>query len=149
MPADSGRAQSTDGQVRSDDVRADAHVPTAGVIGELSNVFASMRATISRLLDLISLEARRAGIAFMGMLVVGLLAAICIGAAWLGLMAVLAMWGVSIGLSSIAAVVAVAVLNLMAGAALIYAGISISRNLLFSATRRQLSDKSAVPPPTP
>lgn len=149
MPMDGGGPSSPDAQVRSGGVRPDAHVPTLGVVGELSNVAASIRATISSFFDLISLEARRAGIALMSMVVIGLAAAICLGAAWLGLMAVLAMWGVLLGLTPIAAVIAVAVTNLMAGAVLIYAGIRISRDLLFSATRRQLAGKSSVSPPTP
>lgn len=149
VPADGGRASAPCAQVKSDGVRADAHAPPAGVIGEFSNVLTSVRATISSFLDLISLEARRAGIALLWMAVMALIAAICLGAAWLGLMAVLAMFAVSLGLTPIAAVIAVAVTNLMAGAALIYGGISISRDLLFSATRRQLAGKSSVSPPTP
>jgi uncharacterized membrane protein YqjE len=149
VPADGGRSSSPYAQVERDGVGAGAQVPPAGVIGELSNVFTTVRATVSSFLDLISLETRRAGIALMWMVVIGLIAAICIGAAWLGLMAVIAMCAVSLGLTPIAAVIAVAVINLIAGAALIYAGIGISRDLLFSATRRQLSGKSFVPPSAP
>ena len=79
----------------------------------------------------------------------GVVAAICIAAAWLGLMAALAMWAVSLGFPPIAAVIAVAVINLAAGAVLIYRCIGMSRDLVFSATRRQLAGKSPVRPPAP
>ena len=69
--------------------------------------------------------------------------------AWLGLMAALAMWAVSFGLPPIAAVIAVIVINLVAGAVLIYVCIGMSRDLLFYATRRQVAGKCPVKPPAP
>jgi len=101
------------------------------------------------LLDLMALEARRAGLALMWMVAWGLVAAICIVAAWLGLVAALAMWAVSLGLPPIAAVLAVAVINVTAGAVLIYVCLGISRDLLFSATRRQVAGTSPVKPVSP
>ena len=112
----------------------------------LGDVLASAHATISNFLDLISFELRRAALALMWMLVWGVVAAVCIVAAWLGLMAALAMWAVSMGCNPIAAVIAVAAINLGAGAVLVYRCAGMSRDLLFSATRRQLAGKSPVRP---
>jgi hypothetical protein len=78
--------------------------------------------------------------------VFGDIAAICIVAAWLGLMVALAMWAISLGLPSIAAVIAVTVINLIAGGVLIYLCIGMSRDLLFSATRRQVAGKFPAKP---
>ena len=123
--------------------------PLVGVVGELSTALASARATLSNILDLISLEASRAGIALMWMVAFGVVAAVCMVAAWLGLMAALAMGAVALGLTPVAAVIAVALVNLLAGAILIKVSIGMSRDLLFSATRRQVAGKSPVPPSTP
>ena len=116
---------------------------------ELSSAFASARATLSNFLDLVSLEARRAGLALMWMVISGLIAAICIAAAWLGVMAALALWMVSFGVPPIAAVIALAVANLVAGGALIYVCIGMSRALLFAATRRQVAGQASAGPPAP
>jgi hypothetical protein len=124
-------------------------LPAAGVLEELSSALASARSALSNFLDLVSLEARRAGLALMWMVAWGFVAAICIVGAWLGLMAALAMWAVSLGFPPIAAVIAVAVINLIAGAVLIYVCIGISRDLLFSATRRLVAGKSPDKPPAP
>ena len=144
-PADGvGPTGSAPAPAQSDALRAETRLPTAGVLAGLSSVFASGREALSNFLDLISLEARRAGLAVMWMVAWGFAAAICIAAAWLGLMAALAMWAVSLGLPRIAAVIGVAVINLGAAAVLIYVCIGMSRDLLFSATRRQVAGKSPV-----
>lgn len=121
-------------------------VPAPGVIEELTGVFASVRATLSNLLDLLSLEARRAGLALMWMLVCGVIAAACIVSAWLGLMAALVICAVAMGASLLVAVIAVTLVNAAAGGLLIYRAISMSQALRFSATRRQLAGK---PHPVP
>jgi hypothetical protein len=128
---------------------AETRLPTAGVLDELSSALAAARSALSNFLDLVSLEARRAGLALMWMVAWGFVAAICIVGAWLGLMAALAMWAVSLGFPPIAAVIAVAVINLIAGVVLIYVCIGISRGLLFSATRRLVAGKSPDKPPAP
>jgi hypothetical protein len=149
VPVDGGTAPAADAPAQSDAVRAETRLPTAGVLEELSKALASVRAALSNFLDLISLEARRAGLALMWMVAWGIVAGICIVAAWLGLMTALAMWAVSLGLPPIAAVIAVAGINLVAGAVLIYMCICMSRDLLFSATRRQVAGKWPVKPPAP
>lgn len=131
VPPEGGAAPVADALPQSDGA-------SAGVLDELSGALASARATLSNILDLISCEARRAGLALMWMVALGLVAAICIAAAWLGLMAALAMWAISLGLPPLAAVIATAVINCMVGAALIYVCIGMSHDLLFSATRRQV-----------
>lgn len=131
-----------------DDAVRDA-APPSGVIDALSALFTSARTALSDILELLSLEARRAGLALMWMVVCGVIAAICIVATWLGLMAALALWLVSLGLPVLAAVLAVAVLNGLSGAVLIYRCVGMSRDLLFSATRRQLAPAPAVSPAKP
>jgi hypothetical protein len=96
-----------------------------------------------------SLEARRAGITLMWMVALGFIAAVCLVAAWLGFMAALAIWAVSLGLPKVAAAIAVAALNLLAGWVLIQRCISMSRDLLFPATRRQVAGKAPVHPAVP
>ena len=128
---------------------AETTSPAPGVLDELSSALASGRAVLSNFLDLLSLEARRAGLALMWMVAWGVVGAICLVAAWLGLMAALAMWAVSLGVPPIAAVIAVAVINCVAGAVLIYLCIGMSRDLLFSATRRQVAGRLPVEPPAP
>ena len=149
VPAGGGAAPAADDPAQSPGARAERPLPTAGVLDELSGAFASARAALSGFLDLMSLEARRAGLTVMWMVIGGVVAAICIVGAWVGLMAALAMWAVSFGFPPIAAVIAVAVINLAAGAVLIYVCIGMSRDLLFSATRRQVAGRSPVTPPAP
>jgi len=146
VPAEAA-GPSVDAPAPCDEVRAESRLPTAGM--QLASAFASARAALSNLLDLMALEARRAGLALMWMVAWGLVAAICIVAAWLGLVAALAMWAVSLGLPPIATVLAVAVINVAAGAVLIYVCLGISRDLLFSATRRQVAGTSPVKPVSP
>lgn len=149
FPAEGSSAPTADVAAQTDAVRAETPVSTAGVLDELSSTVASARAALSYFLDLISLEARRAGLALMWMVAWGFVAAICGVTAWLGLMAALAMWAVSLGFPPIAAVIAVAVINLVAGAALIYVCTGMSHDLLFAATRRQVAGKCPVKPPAP
>lgn len=149
VPAEAGAVPSADAPAPSDEVRTETRPATAGVLHELSSAIASARAALSNFLDLISIEARRAGLAFMWMVVWGVVAAVCMVAAWLGLMAALVMWAITLGLPAIAAVVAVAVINVAVGVALIYVCIGMSSDLLFSATRRQVAGKSSVKPPAP
>ena len=120
--------------------------PMAGMLEEVMGTLASARAALTHFLDLLSLEARRAGIALVGMVVVGFAAAVCAVTAWLGIMAALAMWTVSLGLPPVAAVIVLAGLNLAACAILAYRCIGMSRDLLFPATRRQVAGTTAIPP---
>ena len=122
---------------------------TAGVLDELSVALASARAALSNFLDLLSLEARRAGLMLTWMIVCGVVAAIFIITAWLGLMLAVALGAMSLGVPAPAAVTAVAVINGVAGAVLIYVCKGMSRSLLFSASRRQLAGQCPVNPSTP
>ena len=124
---------------QTDVPRLAAPPPTLSVFDELSKVFAFARETLSDFLELVSLEARRAALALIGMIVGGLVAAIFIVTAWAGLMTALAMYVVSLGMLPIAAVVVVAGVNLIAGAGMLYWCINLSRRLLFAATQRQLA----------
>lgn len=109
-----------------------------GIAEELSGAFAGARGLLSNFLDLFTLEARRAGLTLVLMLVCGAVGAILVAAAWLGLMAALALWAISLGISWQAAVAALAFANLAVAGALFWLCARVSRDLLFSATRRQL-----------
>ncbi len=113
--------------------------PTGGVLHEISNVLSSVRETVSSFLELVSLEAHRAGSALVWMVAFGIVAGVCVIATWLGLMAALAMWITALGLSPILAVLLVALLNLAFAGALAYAGIKKGDSLTFPATRRQIA----------
>ncbi len=130
-------------------VKTRVEAPAPGVIDELTGMFASARAVLSDFLDLLTLEARSAGLALMWIVVCGIIAAACIISAWLGLMAALVIGVVSLGYSPLLAVIAIALINGAAGALLIYRGISVSHDLRFTATRRQLSGKTRVLPVAP
>ena len=120
-------------------LRAETPPPTSGVLNEVAGVLDSAAESLSNFLELMSLEARRAGLALFWMVAWGAVAAICIVTTWLGLMAALAMWAVSLGLPPVAAIIGVALLNLAGGAILIRVCVGLSRDLLFPATRRQLA----------
>lgn len=126
---------------------ADTRIPTAGILDEFSSVLASAHSALSNFLDLLSLEARRAGLMLTWMIVCGVVAAICVVTAWLGLMLAVAMAAISLGVPAPAAVIAVAVINGATGVMLIYVCIGISKSLLFSATRRQVAGQCPVKPP--
>jgi uncharacterized membrane protein YqjE len=110
----------------------------AGIADQLSGTFASARGLLSSILDLFTLEARRAGATLVLMFGCGALAAILVAAAWLGLMAALVLWSVSLGISGEAALAATALANLALAVALSWLCFRVSRGLLFPATRRQL-----------
>lgn len=147
--AEGGVAPVAQAPAQGGEVRTEASPPTVGALEELWRALASARAGLSEFLELMSLEARRAGLALVFMLASGLVAAVCMVAAWLALMAALALWAVALGLPPIAAVIAVAAINLLAGCGVIYVCIGRSRDLLFSATRRQVAGRPLVTPPSP
>ena len=121
------------------DLRGLASPPLRGVLDEASRVLGAVRETASSFLELVSLEAHRAGAALVWMIAFGVVAGVCVIATWLGLMAALAMWVTNVGLSPIMAVLLVALLNLAFAGALAYAGIRKRDSLTFPATRRQIS----------
>jgi len=129
--------------------RVAAPPSTVGVFDELSNALSFARETLSQLLELASLEGRRAGLTLVWMVAGGLVAAVFIVTAWTGLMAALAMYVVSLGMLPMVAVIGVAALNLIAGAGVLYWCVGRSRHLLFTATRRQLAGASMAGSPAP
>ncbi|MBK7768363.1 MAG: phage holin family protein [Sulfuritalea sp.] len=131
------------------DPRVATQVPPSGVLDELSKLLAFARETLTGFLELVSLEARRAALGLVWMIVGGLVASIFIVTAWAGLMAALAMHIVSLGMLPLAAVIVVAAVNLIAGAGMLYWCIGLSRHLLFPATRRQLAGAALVRPAAP
>jgi hypothetical protein len=118
--------------------------PPRGVLEEVSHVLSSVRETLSSFLELVSLEARRAGAALVWMVAGGVVAGVCLIATWLGFMAALAMWVTDLGLSPILAVLLVTLLNLALAGGVAYAGIRMVESLSFPATRRQIAGHRAV-----
>ena len=111
---------------------------STGVVQELSGALAGARGLLSGILDLFTVEARRAGVTLVVMLACGAIGAILVVTAWLGLVAALALWAVAAGASWEAAVAAAAFANLAVAGALFWLCSLVSRDLLFSGTRRQL-----------
>jgi uncharacterized membrane protein YqjE len=109
-----------------------------GVVAELSGAFAGARGLASNLLDLVGLEARRAGLTLVLMLACGVIGAVLVIAAWLGLLAALVLWGVSAGTTWQAALGIVVLANVAAASALFWLCARASRDLAFPATRREL-----------
>jgi hypothetical protein len=140
LPAE-GASPSAEAPAAANDsgFRAETPPRTSGVFSEVAGVLDSARESLSNFFELMSLEARRAGLALFWMVAWAVVAAVCIITTWLGLMAALAMWAVSLGLLPVVAIILVAIFNLVAGVVLIRVCVGLSRDLLFPATRRQLA----------
>jgi hypothetical protein len=113
------------------------------ISGELVNTIAAIRRVISNFLELATLEARRAAITIMWMVACGAIAGILAVTAWLSLVGAVAMWAVSYGISWTAVFIAIALVNLLAAALIVAICVSMSRDLLFSGTRRQVATTPA------
>ena len=120
--------------------------PPVSFLDELATALASARAVVSNLLDLAALEGRRAVLALVWMLALGLGAMVLAVTAWAGFMSALVLGAVALGVPWLVAVLVVSVINLLAAAGAIYVCIGMSRDVLFSATRRQVAGKPAQPP---
>jgi uncharacterized membrane protein YqjE len=125
-----------DSASRSDTV--DHHPPPDSIVGGIAQALESARRVISDLFRLLSLEVRRAGLALMWMVVLGVMAAVLMVTAWLGLMAALALWAVSLGASWMGAILVIALVNILLATVSLVACLTMSRDLLFPATQRQL-----------
>lgn len=120
--------------------------PGTGVLGEVSNLMSSGRRIVSGFVDLVVLEGRRAGIALAWMVGLGLAAGLLAVTAWLGLMAVAALALMAADVSPILSIFIVVVLNLAAAGGAVFVCVKKSKDLLFTASRRQISSKAG---PTP
>ena len=120
-----------------------------GVFEEFSNVAASVRRTSSALLDLLTLEARRAGLSLAWMVALGVGAGVLGVTAWLGLVAALVLGLVAVGVSPIVALLLLVVVNLVGGAIAVWVCIRMSKDLLFPSSRRQLAAKVGALTPQP
>lgn len=116
-----------------------------GIGSALLGALASARQALENFAELITFEIRRAGLTLMGMAALGAIAAILFVFAWCSLMAAFALWLVSLSLTWAGAIALVALVNFLAAGAAIGAGIVLSRNLLFPATRRRLKARSSPP----
>ena len=122
--------------------------PTEGIFGGIASLFNSGRRVVTGVFRLFALEARRAGLTLMWMVALGAMAAMLLVTAWLGLMGAAALWVVSLGLTWSGALVVIALANLAAAAVALLICMSISRNLLFPATRRQMEGQPKRPDAT-
>lgn len=120
--------------------------PGTGVLGEVSNLMSSGRRIVSGFVDLVVLEGRRAGIALAWMLGLAVAAGILAITAWLGLMAAGALALMAAGVSPILSILAVVVLNLAAAGGAVFVCVKKSKDLLFTASRRQISSKAGAAP---
>ncbi len=108
--------------------------------------FAAARRLVLDVAELAALEGRRAALAAVAMLLMGIAAMVLLVAAWLLLMGGLATWIVGAGWSLGAALLWVALPNLLAALALVYLVLRSSRSLLFVATRRALAAEPGYEP---
>jgi hypothetical protein len=113
-----------------------------GFLGIFTSVFSSARQVLGNFVELVTLEARRAGITLVWMVALGVVVAMLVVTAWLALMAAFALWLASHGMTLAGAIALVAAVNLIVAAILGVVCFAISRNLLFPATRRQLKPRS-------
>src|SRR5437868_10408867 len=99
-----------------------ADIPPAakGLLGALAGAFSSVRNVVGNFFELITLEARRAGLTLMWMLTLGVIAAMLFVSAWLGFMAAIALWLVALGATWAAAVALVALANLLAAGVVVF-----------------------------
>jgi uncharacterized membrane protein YqjE len=137
------RRDETTGAPPPEAVGSETQPKAPGIFGELANTFAAIRRVISGFLELAALEARRAGITLMWMVACGAIAAILAVTAWLSLVGAVAIWAVSFGISWTAVFIAIALVNLVAAGLILWLCVSMSRDLLFSATRRQIATTPA------
>lgn len=104
----------------------------------IAALLAAARTTVSQFLDLVSLEARRAGLSLAWMVMWAIVAALCLVTAWIGVMAALTLWGLSCGIHPILMLLGLVAANMLACGAALAACARLSSGLLFSATRSQL-----------
>ena len=114
-----------------------------GIFGTIAGVFTSARQVLSNYVELVTLEARRAGLALTWMVALGAMAAMLVVTAWLGFMVAFALWLISQGMTLASSIALVASVNLFAAVVVGFGCFMLSRNLLFPATRRQLKPRSS------
>jgi hypothetical protein len=120
--------------------------PGAGVLREISNVFSAAQRAVSGFFELIVLESKRAGFALAWILGLALAAAILCVTAWMGLMVAVGLGIIALGLAPVVAVLVVVVLNLAAAGGAVFACKNKAKDLMFPATRRQVSTMAESPP---
>ncbi len=133
------------GEPAADDTLATPGAAPAerGAFHELSGALGAMRATVSALLALAALEARRAGLTLIGLAACIALAAVCVVVAWVAIIAALVLGAMSLGLNTMGALFAGAALNLVVGLVLVRLASGLGTGLWFPATRRQIAGVDA------
>lgn len=122
--------------------------PVDGIFSGIAGALSAVRRVFADLFRLFSLEVRRAGLTLMWMVALGATAALLVVTAWLGFMGAVASWAVSLGATWASAIVAIALANMVAAAASMFVCVTMSRNLLFPATQRQLDASPTRPDDT-
>lgn len=130
-------APASDGEQLPSDGSGPTAAP-AGALDELFSAFASAREAVARFLELLRLEARLAGRSLLWMLALVLFAGLCFITTWLGISVALVIAIMWAGYGVLVAVSIMTALNLVAAFGLIMVCARLSRNLRFTATRRQL-----------
>lgn len=104
-----------------------------------------MRGYLADLADLAQLEARQAGLRLAQAVGCGVIAAVATITAWIFICASLAAFAVEHGVSWSLAIAGAALLNLLIAGAAGYFMISLSQQVVFPATRRQLEIAPLLP----
>ena len=108
------------------------------LLGTLGQLLADVRCAAREQLRLLDLEAQRAGQALALMLAYGMVAGLLLCTAWLGLCASAVLGLVELGCRVSLALLLGVLLNLAAGAGLVFAMRRQARTLAFPATRQNL-----------
>ena len=111
----------------------------ASLLRKGSALLRTWRAIFDGLVALAVLEARLVGLSAAAILGLGLAAGVLFITAWLLLMAGFALWLVYLGAGWGLALLCIALINALTGGGLVVLIIKLSRNLLFQATRRQMT----------
>lgn len=125
------------GDAPAEDVKGAA--VEASLLHKGAALLRAWHAIFEGLTALAALEARLAGLSAAAILGLGVAAGVLFAAAWLLLMAGLAVWLVDLGAGWGLALLCIALINALTGGGLVMLIIKLSRNLLFQATRRQMT----------
>lgn len=127
------------------ELRVAAAPPTTdGLLEVVRSVLAAWRGVAEARLTLVALETRRAGLTITTMVGMAVAAACLLVATWLLAFALALYWAIGTGVSWSAAGVCLLGVNLLVVSALIATIRSVSRGLLFSATRRSLDPATPI-----
>jgi uncharacterized membrane protein YqjE len=117
--------------------------PAPNVLSEVAGLWHELRELAHDQLRLAALETQQAGVSLAMMLGLGVIVAVLIVTAWLTLVAAGVLWMIDSDIAWPLSLLAAIIVNLVAATGLVLVIRRISRNLLFSATRRRLQPPSS------